>query len=254
MEKLINLGSSSSGNCFYLELNRREDLPPVRLLLEAGFPYNEIVKKATNNGIDLTEINAVLITHGHRDHCMAAKELIRKRFKVFANEDVISRYNGDNANELQHDDVRMIAADTKVLAFEVEHDAPGSLGYVIQTSAETILFVNDCKYFKADLSKIKFDYIFIECNHDGQVMHFAYEDAKEKEDKAKEKHYERLFDSHMSLSHCIKHLLKFDLSKCKAIFLMHLSDRHANPNKFKYEVKDRTGINTFVCTKNGGLF
>lgn len=249
---VINLGSSSAGNCFYIELERK-DLPPVKLLLEAGFPYQEIVRKATRERITLNDIQAILVTHGHGDHCKAVANFIKRRKAVYANEDVISRFNGDNANVLQHDDVRLIAADTRVMAIDVEHDAPSSLGFVISTSEEKILFVNDCKYFKSDLSNINFDYVFIEANYDGQFLHFAYENAKKEDDLQNIKRYERLFDSHMSMSNCIKHLQKLDLSNCKAVFLMHLSERHANANKFKNEVKNAIKVNTFVCRKDGGI-
>ena len=57
----------------------------------------------------------------------------------------------------------------------------------------------------------------------------------------------------MSLAHCRDHLKKLNLSQCKAIFLMHLSDRHANENKFKETIFEATGINTYVCKKNGGI-
>ena len=249
---VINLGSSSAGNCFYIELER-ENQPPVKLMLEAGFPYFEIVKKASRESIDLNSIDAVLVTHGHMDHAKAVKDLITHRKKVFSNVDVISRFNGDNANVLEHDNIRMIAIDTKVMPVAVEHDAPGSLGFVITTGIENILFVNDCKLFKADLSNIAFDYVFIEANYDDQILHIAYNNAKKENDASNIKRYERLFDSHMSLTHCIRHLQRLDLKNCKAIFLMHLSERHANANKFKNEVKKVIGINTFICKKAGGL-
>ena len=57
----------------------------------------------------------------------------------------------------------------------------------------------------------------------------------------------------MSLANCIKHLERLDLTKCKAIFLMHLSDRHAQQFKFKEEVQKATGVQTFVCKKAGGM-
>lgn len=246
------LASSSAGNCFYIELAREGDTP-VKLLLEVGLPYMEIVKKAQLQGIDIAKVNAFLVTHGHMDHAKACENLITRRRALYANENIISKFYGPMANVLRHDEAKAIASDTVVLPFGVEHDAPNSLDFVIQTSLEQILFVNDCKLFKADLSGFKFDYVCIEANYDGQVLHFAYEEAKKNNDNVNIARYERLFDSHMSLAHCIQHLNKLDLSECKAIFLMHLSDRHANENKFKAEVKKATSINTFVCKKNGGI-
>lgn len=246
------LGSSSAGNCYYIELER-EGTTPVKLLLEVGFPYMEIVRKAEKQGIKISEVNAILVTHGHMDHARACKDMVLRRRSLYANKEIIFNYGGPTSNILKHNELKVIAANTMVLPFTVEHDALDSLGFVINTDKERILFVNDCKFFKADISNLLFDYVCIEANYDGQVLHFAYEEAKKNEDHHNIKRYERLFDSHMSLAHCIQHLKRLNLLNCKAIFLMHLSDRHANENKFKSEVKSATGINTFVCKKNGGI-
>ena len=44
-----------------------------------------------------------------------------------------------------------------------------------------------------------------------------------------------------------------NLSKCKAIFLIHLSDRNARENVFKNEVTRQVGKKCFVAKKNGGF-
>lgn len=250
--KFICLASSSAGNCYYVEIER-VNLPPVKLMLEVGIPFKEIMYKGLNQGIKMSEINAAVVTHGHGDHCCAAKDFVSHRIPFYANEDVLSKCGGNPKNRLIHNEMRYLAKDTLIIPFNVEHDAPNSLGFVICTDKETLLFVNDCKFFKADLSDYKFDYVCIEANYDGQQMHFAYEDAKQKNDYQNIARYERLFDSHMSLAHCRDHLKKLNLSQCKAIFLMHLSDRHANENKFKETIFEATGINTYVCKKNGGI-
>jgi len=242
------LASSSSGNCYYIELERK-DQEPVKLLVEAGIKYKELVKKMIMQKRDINAIDAVLITHGHNDHSIARRDLIKRGFTIYAN----SLLASSDDTTLHHGESKYIAANSKVTAFSVEHDADDPLGYVIQTNVETILFVTDLKYFKADLSKIKFDYIFIEANYDGQVVYFARENAIKNNDKAELTRYERIIHSHMSISNCIKTLQKLDLTRCKAIILIHLSDRHANELLFKKQVQDITKTTCLVCKKNGGF-
>lgn len=245
---LTCLASSSAGNAYYIELERK-DQEPVRLLVECGLKYQELNKKLVSYGLDLNKIDAVLITHGHNDHCVARNDLIKRGKKVFANQHLAS----SQETILSHGQSKYIAHNCLVTPFSVEHDVEDPLGFVIQTDVETILFATDLKYFKADLSMYKFDHIMIEANYDGQVIYFALENAKTSNNRGEIVRYERLVHSHMSISNCIKTLNKLNLTRCKAIILMHLSDRHANELLFKKRVKEETLTNCFVCKKNGGL-
>lgn len=243
------LASSSSGNCHYLELNR-VDKQPVKLMVEVGLSYRDILTKCVKEKINFNEIDSFLITHNHKDHSLAVEDLRRLHKRVYGNDDITL---GNAQTTLESGKQTFIAVDTKVIPIEVEHDAPHSLGFIITTGLETILFVNDCKYFNADLSHIKFDFIFIESNYDGVKIHYAYQQAKDLNDKGNILRYERLINAHMSNSTCVKHLKRMDLSNCKGIFLMHLSDRHANEYQFKKNVTEVTGVKCFVCKKNGGV-
>lgn len=246
--ELTCLASSSAGNAYYIELERK-DQEPVRLLVECGLKYQELNKKLVSYGLDLNKVDAVLITHGHNDHCAARNDLIKRGKKIFANQHLAS----SQETILAHGQSKYIAHNCMVTPFSVEHDVEDPLGFVIQTDVETILFATDLKYFKADLSMYKFDHIMIEANYDGQVIYFALENAKTSNNRGEIVRYERLVHSHMSIANCIKTLNKLNLTKCKAIILMHLSDRHANELLFKKRVKEETLTNCFVCKKNGGL-
>ncbi len=247
--KLVCFGSSSAGNSYYIELNRK-DRPPVKLLVEVGLTFNEIVTKSSINKIDLTEIDAILVTHNHQDHCKAVPQFRKRGFKIYGNS-IITQ--GDLRTTLHPGQAKVIALDTIVTPFEVEHDAPEPLGFVISSGLETILFVNDNKYFKADLSHIKFDYVLIESNYDGRTIHYALQNARDANDYPSIRRYERIINSHMSVSNTVKMLKGMNLSRTKSIFLMHLSDRHANEFKFKEMVQKATNIQTFVCKKSGGI-
>lgn len=242
------LASSSSGNCFAIEMKTKNG--DVKFLIECGIPYAEIIKKLISCGWSLQDMRFCLITHAHGDHSLCLDKLHLKRFSSLKTAEIKQIRDIEILEENQP---RYVSSDIRVTAFPVEHDCPGSVGFIIESSVESILFTIDCKYYEADLSKFKFDYVFTEANYNTRQVHTLYENAKKQNDIALVKRYERVINAHMSLSSCIKHLKKLDLSNCKAIFLTHLSDGHANEYEMKIEVAKATGIPVYVCGKNGGV-
>lgn len=243
------LASSSGGNCYLVTINKDTYSRSINLLLECGLPYQKIVKKLMLIGKSITDVDAVLVTHGHNDHARAVKELRKRGKRVYSGKETLGT---ENDFTLYPGTVKTIARDVFVTPFSVEHDFDGSLGFIIKAGKEYLLFINDCKYIKFDLSAYKFDYVMIECNYDSQIVHIAYNNAK-KEKSPEQYRYKRLLDSHMSNTNCLRTLKTFDLSKCKAIFLMHLSDGHANEQKFKKEIQDELKIPVYICGKFGGI-
>lgn len=244
----VNLASSSSGNCYWVELER-SSRPPVKIMIELGLPMKDIQRKCIQSGLNMLSLDCCLVTHNHSDHAKSAKEMSKKGFRVYGNEFVAS-----SIRQVMHPgELKCIAAETYVVPISVEHDAPDPLGFVIYTDREKILFIADCKYWKADLTSQRFDYIIIEANYEARLLHFAKEEAEKNDDLGLKSSLERVFNAHMSIENCIKALNKMNLSKCKAIFLIHLSDRNARENVFKNEVTRQVGKKCFVAKKNGGF-
>lgn len=229
------------------------------IIVECGFDWKEIVKKATAQNCSdmLIDASALLITHGHQDHCKSARAIQNTGKDVFATTETkeASRTNDDTII-IQPNKSFCVANEIFAYPFKVEHDFPNSLGFIIQCRAtdETILFVNDCKYFKQDLSNFYFDYIFIECNYVDKFTRTIYDKAVKEDDKIKMAQYGRVIDSHMGLNRTKKILSSLKMNRCKGIFLMHLSDRNANEYQMKNEVKSLfPKINVLVCQRNGGI-
>lgn len=243
-----NFGSGSSGNCYLLDLER-PGRASAKILLEAGIGYTDLLTRMSSYGLNLTDVDAALISHEHKDHAALAKTLAKRGMRVYGNARVCS----SPTYECKHKMVKCVASGVYVIPFKVEHDAPDTFGYLISTEAESVLFWTDCKYIRADLSHYKPYYILAEANYDGRVIHFAMEEAERADDRGNIFRYKRLLQSHMSLMNCIKTLRTLDLTNTKAIFLIHLSERHANESYFKKTVEDSTGVQTFVCKKSGGI-
>lgn len=237
------LASSSEGNCYLVEFKS------ASIIIEAGLPIKECKNKLFFDcKKTLNDIDAVLITHDHKDHSKAANDLKRLGKRVYAN-----KYIADTEYCLESLKMTCIAKDTFVFPFEVEHDAPDSLGFIIKSGDETLLFINDCKYIKYDLSNYKFDVVMIECNYSTKLLHTLIGIANKEDDKLLKFRYKRLLDSHMSSTACLRVLKSLDLSKCNAIFLMHLSDGHSNEVEFKEKFTKELNKKVYICRKYGGF-
>ncbi len=278
--KFISLGSSSKGNCYYLEIQTLERVKPYKLLLEVGFDYNTILKKLTQNGISINDIDAVLISHEHQDHSKAIKNFIERDIFVFAPDSVFKKSNIDTYAHfiMQEYQWKEILEGVNVFAIPLEHFDKGekiyNLGYIIKDDTDfRLLFVTDTKYIPQDLSKFKFDIIMIEANYLEDKVTHALRDARMKKNIGKIERYSRLIDSHLSLENLARTLdgtIKvganpFDLSKTNAIFLLHLSSgaetndsyyreflkRYIQATRQKTNAKE--DIKVFISKQDGGF-
>ncbi len=232
--KIICLASSSSGNSYIID-NGQD-----KLLLEGGIPFKQLIRKLNEHSLKLTDFVGCVVSHSHNDHSVAINELSRF-MTIYASEETLEKVTGKK-QVLKSATVTKIGS-FKVISFDTEHDCPGSLGFIIQSNGESLLFLTDTKYIRFSLKDFKFDYIMIECNYvdellESQEINFALK--------------KRLINSHMSLTTCIKTLKSFNLSNCKEIYLIHLSDARSDEQLMKRTVASEFGVVTKVCKKNGG--
>ena len=90
------LGSSSSGNCSYLECDG------VKAFIDAGLGIKRIRKYLAGRGLDIEDIDAVFVTHEHFDHCytdgVKCRKIIRNSEDGFV---VIDSYHDHNLGALR---------------------------------------------------------------------------------------------------------------------------------------------------------
>lgn len=247
--ELVSIGSSSAGNAYLMKIEGEV------ILVECGFPYKKLIKETLYTPIKLEEAKACLITHGHKDHALAIKE-INKMMPTFASMPTLQdSLKIIKANQILHAlEAKQITSKIKIFPFEVVHDFPQSLGFIIVSERTKILFINDCSKILVNLENWEFDYIFIECNYVDLVLRIQLDKAVQEGNQIIFNQLDRVHKVHLGLAGTLKILKTMKLDKTKAIFLMHLSDRNANVKMIKKTcTAELPGKRVFICRKNGGL-
>lgn len=232
--KLKVLASGSKGNCYILQGGEET------LLLEAGIPYREILRGLDFN---LSNVVGVLISHSHKDHSRAVGDLAKAGINIYSGAETLMAIKPKEGYypTIIEGEKQFKAGEFAILPFSLQHDVP-ILGFLIQHSEMgKLLFITDSYYCKYKFKGL--NHICIECNYSKEIL------MKNIENGLNISMAKRLIKSHFSLEHVKEFLKTNDLSQCKDITLLHLSDGNSNAEQFKNEIERLTGIPTYVADK-----
>lgn len=223
------LASGSSGNCYRISDGK------TALLLDCGISLKKI---QAGLGFRLDLIDGVLVTHCHGDHIKAAKDIAGRGIPIFTSRGTIdacdlSGHFFHAVQPLQTFTVGTFA----VLPFDVEHDVPEPLGFVVKSTVtgEKLLYFTDTYYLKYRFAGI--NYLMAECNYSRKTMDKNLDPVLRN----------RIIQSHMSLETLLDVLKVNDFNELKRVYLLHLSDSNSDAEYFKREVQALTGVMVFVC-------
>lgn len=234
--KLKVLASGSKGNSYILSS------PTGTLLIECGISYQNIMQGLN---YDLRQALGVLLTHSHNDHSKAVTDLIKAGVDVYTSQPTVDELGltGHRVHAVEPLK-QFIIGEFQILPFETEHDAPLPLGFLIQykPTGERILFITDSYYCKYKFNSI--NYLLIECNYIKETL-----DQNIADGYIDERMKPRLLQSHFSLENVKEFLKANDLSSCREIVLLHLSDRNSDADRMIKEIEGVTGITPKVANK-----
>ncbi len=240
--KFDQLYSSSSGNLYMVTAANGK-----RLMIECGVTWPKILKAL---GHDLSDIVGCLLTHEHKDHSKAIRDVMVAGIDVYASEGTIKAlgvFGGRKATAIEGGrPYRGLVEDTfSVYPFNINHDAAEPLGFIISHLDENLLFVTDTSHIKQSFS-CPFNTIAIECSYNKEYLAKRVKEETINEDLAK-----RLLTSHMEEKEAMRYLAEFcDLSKCSEIHLLHLSQSNIHAEKIRQEIKSKFFIETVIHEKN----
>ena len=137
------LGSSSSGNCAFLEIDG------IKMLVDAGLGITKIRKFLAAKSLSESDIDAIFITHEHIDHYAALRSFAKTRAKVFANKATAEciRYKDAATKNLGW---RIFETGQKfdfygveVQSFPIPHDTSDPVGYTFAVGGKKIAYATD---------------------------------------------------------------------------------------------------------------
>lgn len=228
-----SLASSSSGNVYTVSDK------DTRILLECGVSLKSLQKLT---GFQLTEFKGVLVSHEHKDHAKAAVELISRGLPVYMSQGTAEALETDAANLIENMEQFNIGS-FDIVPFTTFHDAAEPLGFLIKSRVD-----GDVLAFATDTVNLRYKFpglniLAIEANYDKHIL--------ERCEKMPEKVRHRITNSHMEIDTLCDYLRSLDLSECREIHLLHLSDATSHEGHFINKVARAVpkGIEITACRK-----
>ena len=223
--KIVVLGSSSSGNSTYVEMNNK------KFLIDVGLGFNDIKNKLSSLGVYADDIDFIIITHAHIDHVKSLHSFSRVyNTKIYIARETYNEYiKRDYLNNFEFIDDVEIIDDIKVTKIPISHDKKG-FGYVFEYNNISCVYITDTGMIHSKYhEKLKNKTIYLlESNHDVEMEMNGHKD-----------YYTKIRNTgdmgHLSNDECAMYLSHFIGNNTKIVMLMHISE-HDNTYDLAYNV------------------
>lgn len=232
------LASSSKGNAYLVSDG------DTHILLECGVTHKKLLQLV---GFELSQVNACLITHEHKDHSSCIKRLLEDCVQVYLTRGTAEALElPDSLMELAHEikaGEQFTVGSVDILPFETFHDAAEPVGFCMQSRVDGDIFV-----YAIDTVNLPYQFpgvgvLAVEANFDKGIL--------ERCEKMPEKVRHRVSNTHMEIDVLCSILRRMDLSRCREIHLMHLSDATSHEGYFINKVARAVpaGIKVTACCR-----
>ncbi len=227
------LASGSKGNSIFFGTKNS------KILIDAGISLLQLEKRLLEIDIELKDIDAILITHEHRDHIYGLKRLITKYdIPVLCNSETAK---GIYDNLMSKPKFKIFTTgeafsfkDLRIFPFSIQHDTLDPVAFRIDWENNSIGICADLGFVTTYVKEClrNCNYLYLEANHDVNMVHSSLRPQVYKN---------RVLgrQGHLSNEDCLSLLLSVDHSFLKHVFLAHLSQECNSKEKVLKIMKDK---------------
>lgn len=167
--RFASLGSGSRGNGTLVQSGS------TLLLVDCGFSVRETERRMARLGVDAADLDALLVTHEHSDHCSGVAALSRKyHLPVYLTRGTAAsgRCDGAASTGYFHSDAPFELGDVRVEPVAVPHDAREPCQFVFESGGLRLGILTDL----GSITNAVIDHyagchgLLLECNHDEDML------------------------------------------------------------------------------------
>lgn len=212
------------------------------LMLDCGIPMQDIYRAV---GFNAAALDICLVSSYHGDHSKSAKKML-DAFMPVSMSSLTATNLGIPFNaptlKIRNEAQSFVIGNWRIIPFSTFHDSPGSLGYLIENTAEgiKIAYVGESGFIKYTFPDL--NVLIAECNFDEDTIESHKQDMAER--------YLRVRESHMSLKRLRSYLDKSPMPNLRQIVLVHLSDSNSSEQRMLEELRAQTGV-TVTAAREG---
>lgn len=219
-----SLASSSSGNAYLVSDGQ------THILIECGLSHKKLQQAC---GFKLTSLDAVLISHEHKDHSQCVEKILSSGIPVYLSQGTARAL--ELPEKLLDMATEMVAGEqftvgTMVIKpFSTFHDAQEPMGFVMQSTVDWDVFA-----FATDTVNLPYNFpgvniLALEANFQQDIL--------DRSERMPEKTKKRVSNTHMEIDKLCECLRRMDLRSCRELWLLHLSSAMSHEGQFVYKVQ-----------------
>lgn len=170
MFKFCNLYSGSSGNCSFVETDN------TKLLVDCGVSSKKLEEALNSIGVNISEIDGILITHEHSDHIKGLYNICKKyNIPAYANNATFTNIKQDIPDNIKikfKTNENFEVGDIRVFPFSIPHDAADPCGFSLYHDSKKITVATDIGHINNNLLHTldESNFLLLESNYEPDML------------------------------------------------------------------------------------